>query len=811
MRGTLFAISMTLAAVAVADDRRLIDADWRFHHGDAPGAEAVDFDDTSWREVDLPHDAGIAKEPAADAPSGGAGGYHDSGVVWYRRTLRLEASKTRPHPPGAVLRLEFDGAYQDTQVWLNGEPLGKHVYGYTPFDFDITDRFRFNKPNVVAVRVDNSAQPNCRWYSGTGLYRHVWLRVGSQVAVAPGSLWTHTERLDADAATLKVAFDVQNVAGEPVDVVARVALHDPDGGVVAETEQPLVASADGPNNVAVTLDAASPRPWSIETPTLYDLRVELFSVNPYGERRLIDEQSQRCGLRTLETDLSRGLLLNGEPVKLFGGNVHHDHGPLGAASFDDAERRRVRLLKAAGFNAIRTSHNPPAEAFLDACDELGMLVLDEAFDGWRKHKTPHDYGSHFDADWRDDLAAFVRRDRRHPSVFAWSIGNEMFERGDPETPSLAKEMAALVRSLNPTRPVMLGVNGLGERPYSDLDPLFEAVDIAGYNYEPPTMAADHARKPSRLMIATESYPAAAVESWRVVTKHPRVLGDFVWSAIDYLGEGGLGRPFLPGETPKKPWEADQFPYRGAVCGDLDLLGHRKPVSHHRNIVWERGETLSMAVVDPAAPAWGLTPWSMEPAASHWNWNVEPGAPVRVQITSRWPRVRCELNGRLIGEAATGPANDFAAELQVPYEPGDLVTIGLDAEGVEQETVRLRTAGPADRLTMVADRKTTDADKQRLVFLDIEIVDEEGKLQPSDDRVVHIAVDGPAVLQGVGSADLTSGEAYSGDSFTTSAGRVQAVVRSQGKPGDVQVTASADGLESAVVKLTFGRPSPAAPR
>lgn len=791
-----------LASAALAGERRLLDSGWRFYQGDAPGAEEIEFDDRAWRRVDLPHDWSVESPPTKNAPSGGGGGYHATGIGWYRRELPLEASKLRLPPPSTVIRLEFEGVYRNAEVWFNGRPLGKHAYGYTPFSFDVTDRVRFDRPNVIAVRVDNSRQPNSRWHSGSGIYRHVWLRTSSEVTIPPASLWVRTKEVSPDAATVEVAYDIDNATEQELDLLAYVTLRDLNGAIVAETTEKIPAAVSKQASHVTEFKVASPQAWSVDSPSLYEVEVELLAVSEHGEQIPVDSISQRCGLRTIEVNPEQGMLVNGKRVILFGGNIHHDHGPLGAASFDDAERRRVRLLKDAGFNAVRTSHNPPAEAFLDACDEQGMLVLDEAFDSWRKPKLKHDYNEDFDEHWREDLAVKVKRDRRHPSVVTWSIGNEMFERGDAYAADLSKEMAELVRSLDKTRPVTVGVNGLGSRPWSDLDKLFGPLDIAGYNYAPEQYALDHERLPRRVMMGTESYADDAFVSWRETTTKPWVIGDFVWTAIDYLGEAGLGRVFPSGQPPKKPWEADMWPWRGALCGDIDLMGHRKPVSHYRQIVWDRGAKLHAAVGPPHEGEWGLTPWSIEPSEESWTWDIAKATPLQVVVSSRWPKVRVMLNGKLVGEAATTESEEFRAVITVPYESGELTVIGLDEEGAGAERCSLRTAETPKQLRLTPDCSEAIADRQSLIFIDAELIDGAGVIHPLADRVVRFKVDGPATIQGVGSADLTNHEVYAGNSFTTYRGRAQVILRSSGKPGAVTLTAEADGLPSTAIELIF---------
>ncbi|MEQ8848925.1 glycoside hydrolase family 2 TIM barrel-domain containing protein [Botrimarina sp.] len=786
----LLALSAALASPAVGGERTLIDDGWRFHLGDAPGAEAADYDHSSWRQLDLPHNWSIEHPTEPDAPSAGPGGYHRMGVGWYRRELP-------PATDGERLSVEFEGCYGDTQVWLNGERLGKHLYGYTPFALELPDA-RADGPNVIAVRVDNSAQPNCRWYSGSGLYRHVWLRRSGEITIEPESVWLKTLRLSDERVLAEVVFSVENTGDAEQAHSATVSLFAPSGQQVTRKNVGINAPAGGAAEATVRLEIDEPESWTPESPALYELRVEL--TGPEGKP--IDKASQRVGLRTVEVNAERGFLLNGEPVVLYGGNVHHDHGPLGAASYDAAERRRATLLKRAGFNAIRTSHNPPAEAFLDACDELGLLVIDEAFDGWRASKLAKDYGDHFDEIWRDELSAMVRRDRRHPSVVMWSIGNEMYERGKPSGVRYAHALADHVRELDPTRPVTAGVNGLGERPWSELDPLLEPLGACGYNYEIGRYAADHQRLPRRVMYGSETYPVDVFKSWRATTTQPWVVGDFVWSAIDYLGEAGIGRAYPAGEEPKTHWEAEHYPWRGAACGDIDLVGQRKPISYYRNIVWDRGETLYAWVVDPAGQPWSLTPWATEPARADWTWNVGDGTPLTVRAASRWPRVRLMLNDEPVGEADAGEENEFLASFSVPYRPGELVAIGLDRQGAERERVRLTTAGPAARLELRAEAPSVSADRQSIVQVDAAVVDARGRVQPLEEKLVRFEVAGPAELIAVGSADLTSPRAYTGDRFETHQGRMQAVLRGTGLPGEATLTATAEGLPPRTARVSF---------
>ncbi len=431
-----------------------------------------------------------------------------------------------------------------------------------------------------------------------------------------------------------------------------------------------------------------------------------------------------------------------------------------------------------------------------------MLVIDEAFDGWARPKLPHDYSELFGKWWRRDLEAMVRRDRNHPSVVMWSLGNEVYERGTPEGTQLAGEMADLVRGLDDTRPVTAGINGMGESGvWTQLDPLFAALDVAGYNYERVRYSDDHARLPSRVMFGAESFPADAFASWAAVHDHPWVIGDFVWSALDYLGEAGIGQVFPPGEPAVPHWEGVHYPWHGAACGDVDLTGWRRPVSHYRNIVWDRGETLYAAVRQPAPDGdpWTLSKWSVPPSWPSWTWPGREGRPLQVDVSSRHPEVRVYLNGTRIGEKPTDEAHEHTASFAVPYAPGRLRAVGV-RDGREVETVELVTAGPAARIRLSPDRLQIHGDGQDLSFVVVEIVDREGRLRPDADVPVRYSIEGAGTLAAIGSGDLTTKEPYGANPRRAFHGRALVVVRSTREPGSITLRADAPGLEGSSVTL-----------
>jgi beta-galactosidase len=763
-----------------------LDEGWAFLRGDAAGADAPSLDDSAWQRVALPHDWSIAGPVSRTETVAGNGGYFPTGLGWYR--LKFAAP---PAWTGRRVEIEFDGSYMNTEVWLNGVSLGRWVYGYTPFRFDLTPHLKPGSDNLLSVRVDNSAQPNTRWYSGSGLYRPVWLRVTDPVHVPDGGVFVVTDELTGNQAKLTARTEVRNSSETAHQLVVRTEILDPQGRAVVSSSQSLSISANGAWTSAVELVVPKPQPWSPDSPVLYQAITRVLD----GER-VLDEVVTRFGIRTARFSAARGFELNGRSLKFLGGNAHHDTGPLGAAAFARAEERKVELLKAAGFNAVRTAHNPPSTAFLDACDRLGLLVMDEIFDGWEKKKNKQDYGTHFKEWWARDVEAWVRRDRHHASVVIWSAGNEMFERGSASGQRIAGEIADRIREFDTTRPVSAGVNGLSKpEDWPKLDPLFAAFDIAGYNYELARHTDDHARLPERVIMASESYQTETFANWVAMSDHPYVVGDFVWTALDYLGEAGIGRVFPPGEEAKKHWEAEMFPWHGAYCGDIDLTGWRKPVSHYRNIVWDRGEKLYAAVFAPAPGGgnWNVTPWSMPPSLPVWTWPGHEGQPLKVEVYSRHEAVRLELNGHSLGEKPTTRAEEFKAVFTVPYAAGELKAVGLRG-GQPVETLVLKTAGKTARLRLRADREKLTAGGQDLAFVTVEALDANGIWQPHADPRVTFNVEGAGSLAAVGSGDMTSLDSYQGSGRTLFQGRALAVVRSTAQTGSITLTATSPGLE-----------------
>jgi beta-galactosidase len=774
--------------VASAREVQLWDDAWRFRLGEIPQASEQDFADEEWRTVDLPHDWSIEGKIEPDAPSGGDGGYFPTGIGCYRKKL-IAKSEWR----GKRIWLDFEGVATTCEIFVNGEKIGGHHYAYTPIHLDITDHLDFEKPNVIAVRVDNSQQPNSRWYTGSGIYRHVWLTVVEPVHIEHNRMTVRTRKISDRKAVVSVSATITD---EPISKGSNVTLWllDDKGERVICAKEPVWAAS---GTTEINFYVENPRLWSPDEPNLYTVMARA-KVNG----KVVDEVSVPFGIRTIEMSSDKGFLLNGEPLKLCGACVHHDNGPLGAAAFDRAEVRRVEALKTAGFNAIRTSHNPPSTAFLDACDRLGMLVIDEAFDGWAAAKKRYDYSTVFKHEWSNDLRAMIDRDRNHPSVVMWSIGNEVYERGNEEGQHIAKELADSVRTWDRTRPVTMALNGLEKKEdWPKLDPMFAALDVAGYNYELHRHAEDHKRIPKRIMYSSESFPNVAFESWEVVNDNSYVIGDFVWSGLDYLGEAGIGRFFNPDEPVRQHWEAEHFPWHGAYCGDLDITGWRKPISHYRNILWDRGEKLYAAVVIPTSDGrpWGLGQWAVPPALPSWTWSGQEGMELQVDVYSRYDAVRLYLDDKFVSEQLTTREQEFRAKFKVPYASGKLRAMGIK-DGEEVEEFVIATAGEPHGIRLQPDRDKVKADNQDLVFIAVEIVDQDGKLCSNEGHSLVYELTGPGKIIAVGSGDLTSRESYQANPRRAYQGRALVIVRATHDSGVLKLTARADGFDLAEVTI-----------
>jgi beta-galactosidase len=801
------------------------DADWRFHRGDGPDYGLPSVTDDLWRTVDLPHDWTIEDLPGSDPALNGIirdadiaplwqklpelpsvtplvigpfdsrlndnktsrqnsntsqTAYTVNGVGWYRKHFRLPKLDS-----DSCVELTFDGVYMNCQVWLNGAILAEHPHGYTAFTVDLTPHLNSDgSDNLIAVRVANLGR-NSRWYSGSGIYRHVRLDIVRKARFEQCGLTVTTPHVEPDQATVKVAT---RTIAPPREAILTTYLRGQDGRIVAQTSGPATSPA--------TLKVSRPSLWSPETPYLYSVECEL----RIGDR-VLDRMTSPFGIRTVQMDSTNGLTINGKPYKLRGGCIHHDNGLLGAVAIERAEIRKVELLKERGFNALRSAHNPSSPAFLAACDRLGMLVIEESFDMWRLGKNPDDYHLYFDGWWKKDLMSVVRRGANHPSIIIWSIGNEIPERGEDDGVATAKMLADEVHRLDPTRPTTQAIpsfNVIGQT--KTLDEIFQAaastVDVAGYNYQDKRYSSDHALYPSRIIVGTESYPRDLDSIWRKVASSPYVLGDFVWSAMDYLGEASVGFTSLEGDTRN----AQAYPWYTAWCGDLDLIGGQRPQSLARDVVWGVSN-LEIALQRPLPDSRKevQSEWGWRDELLSWSWPGAEGKTLSMSVYTRGDRVTVELNGRLIAEQVLQPSATFINRIPVSYQPGKLIVTAWSGGRKIGRRV-LETAGPPAALRLNVDRPRVHNSRDDLAYVTASVVDAAGRVVPDAVHIVEIETVGPLELAAFGNANPRGVASFRQRVAKTWHGRALAIMRPNGRSGQAALRVKSTGLLGADTRI-----------
>ncbi|HVU37662.1 MAG TPA: glycoside hydrolase family 2 TIM barrel-domain containing protein [Opitutales bacterium] len=792
-----------------ADNARLtenFDFGWRFFKGDATGADQAAFDDSAWRKLSLPHDWSIEGPLSQTEPAGGAGGFFPTGVGWYRKRFTAPESLR-----GKKVSLTFDGIYMNSDVYLNGHLLGHWPYGYTTLNYDITPYLNYGAtPNVVSVRVDDSAQPASRWYAGAGIYRNVWITATDPVHVAQWGTYVTTPKVAPDAASVWARTEVKNESATAANVTVVSQVLDAKGGVVASGEAPVTIPANGTQYATQTLDVANPALWSPDAPNLYKLHTQI----KVGEK-IVDDYDTTFGVRSIYYDVNRGLLLNGVPVKMLGMCLHGDAGAVGVAVPDGVLERRLRALKEMGCNAIRMSHNPPSPEMLDLCDQLGFLVMDEAFDEWLVSKVREGYSKYF-TDWsQKDLTVMLRRDRNHPSVVMWSVGNEIREQTRPNGPALLKPLVDTCHREDPTRPVTSAMDNI----FTDAGPaptaFTDLLDVVGYNYvdrwgmrRDTYFADDRVAYPNRKMVGTEdnglgsvrgqyafraqpagtperaSYASAMIRAeqlWEFNEVHDYVVGYFTWTGIDYLGEAGA------------------WPRKGSTSGALDSCAFPKDGYYFYQSQWTQ------------KPMIHLLP--------HWNWAGYEGEVIPVIAYTNCDVVELFLNGKSFGAKALeyprqgtqggwntyarpqiGPTTaDLHLSWDVPYAPGTLRAVGYK-NGQVVATEEVHTAGPAAAIVLEADKSSLQADQRDVAHLTVKIVDAQGNLVPDAANEVTLDLQGPAQLLGFDNGDMTDHTDYKSPTRKTLAGLALGILQATNQTGEIRVHATSGNLKDATVTL-----------
>jgi beta-galactosidase len=804
LAATLATTIVVLAGVASAAgaQRRVttdFDRGWRFQLGDLPHGEDPSLSDSTWRALDLPHDWSIEGDFSARNPAGAGGGALPGGVGWYRKSFTLPASDS-----GRLTFVEFDGVYRNSEVWINGHRLGKRPYGYSSFSYELSPHLHYGSArNLIAVRVDNSKQPNSRWYSGSGIYRHTRLVTTGRVHVDHWGTYVTTPLVSAESATVEIRTSVRSTLPNDSNVALATTLYDPAAREAPiKVTSPVRLLGDSVTTVRQRVTLRRPERWSLEHPYVYRAvtRIEC-------GRTICDDYTTPFGVRSFVFRADSGFFLNGEHKKMRGVCLHHDLGSLGSAVNERALERQLQIMQAMGVNAIRTSHNPPAPELLDLADRMGFIVMDEAFDMWRKPKTEFDYHLDF-PEWHDrDLSDMVLRDRNHPSVFIWSIGNEVMEQwtnGDSTAAPIARELAGIIRKLDPTRPITSGNNN-----GSTENPLFHAgaLDLLGHNYhheawpdlpkqfpgekfiiteamsaynsrgyyeQPSDSVAvyftpydtTHGQKPNRNYRISSyddrraSWGSLHEESLRLFERYPFLSGMFVWQGIDYLGE-------------PTPYE---WPARSSYFGLVDLAGFPKDPYYLYQSVWT---TRPMLHVFP-----------------HWNWSR--GDTVDVWAYTNADEVELFLNGASQG-VRRKQGNVSHLMWRVAYSPG-VLRAQARKSGKATMTREVRTTGAAARVVLTPDRSTIRADGSDLSFVTVTVVDANGLAVPNAEPLVRLHIDGNATIAGVDNGDEIAHERFQRDSVRLFAGKALVILRGGRKAGAVRLTATSDGLQSATLRV-----------
>ena len=816
-------------------NRELFNENWNFSLGaeSYAGLCLSGFRDAKPETVQLPHDFVIKKDVSPSAAAGRASGFYEGDIGYYGKILCMPEEL-----PGAVI-LEFDGVYRNCEIKINGMPAGEHKYGYTPFEVNITNYLKPGE-NEISVMVDTLPDPNSRWYTGGGIYRDVHLLTGAVRHIAPGGIWVYTADVADNCAALQVEITLEGKARKESREEIRLTLYDPSGNEAVS--KVCRAQIQNPNVVRTVLSVEDAKLWSTETPDRYKLKAELLT-----DQNVTDTAEEYLGIRTLSLDHKKGLCVNGESVKLHGGCVHHDNGVIGAVSVYAAEERRVRKLKEAGYNAIRTAHNPPSLALLEACDRLGMLVLDEAFDMWMTAKGIYDYHRDFRTHGKEDVQAMVARDRNHPSVILWSVGNEIEDMGNPHGLEMMKKLIDAVREMDPTRPALVAgitlekwdsgeleaaVQKYGEKDGTvslmsrDIEDIFPSgadslitKEVAAYtgildtHYSYFRYDSLMKRYPETVIMGTESYAATSDLVKEVMDQHPQVVGDFVWTCWDHIGEAGLGRSVhVPVEDEAKYnhifgmmelMVKTEYPYRTSNCGDFDLNGTLTPQGFFRKVVWG-DENTYLAVQPPELhdlAEIGVLGFSWPEESDNWNFTGFEGKPVKVSVYSGADEVELYLNGKRLGRKMAGKTARYRAVFDISYQPGILTAVSLrGGERISERTIE--TTGEPVKIKAFPEISEASVGVNSLIYVPVEILDHAGRRVFDAKIRVSAEVSGEGTLLGFGSAAPVTDENYAAGSFTSFEGRLLAVVRSTGKPGDAVLRLSAEGLPEEKVTLKF---------
>lgn len=781
-------------------------------------------------EVQLPHDAMFYTQRNENAWNGTKKGFFENGTWEYVKTFDVPKEWEEKH-----IVLEFEGVYSQSMIYINGNFACQWPYGYSEFTVELNSFLNYgteNEVKVVARSTDDS-----RWYSGTGIYRNVNLLISDRIHIPVNGVRITTYEGNRKKAIIGVETAVVNLSGSPhVSLQVKNEIFEADGRLVAEDIAPLTLSGSEKIKVNQRIDIKSPKLWDVDNPKLYTCKTSILS----GDEEK-DHDENTFGIRTLSLDSIDGLQINGETVKLRGCCIHHDNGVIGARTFESAEFRKIKKLKKAGFNAIRSSHHPASRQILKACDELGMLVMDETFDVWAINKSSGDYALYFPTWWEKDVEAMINKDYNHPSVIIYSIGNEIPDIGAKDGAKWGRKIADKIRELDPTRFTTNSVNGMlyvGDKiqeimakhmkamEKGDVDinetmanagqgmgniveipeigkateETFSTVDIAGYNYMVDRYEMDHKEYPNRIIVGSETFTKDINKIWNLTKKNDHLIGDFAWTGWDYLGETGIGRINYDGNRQLFNLSFyGEYPWVTAWCGDIDITGHRLPASYYREIVYGIRTSPYIAVWRPVnydkTPS--LSPWSWSDTVSSWSWEGFEGKPISIEVYSGGEEVELLLNDTVI-ERKTVEKDTYKVKFDTLYHPGKLEAITY-RNGGEVGRHTLISSQKDIKLNVFAEKDKVKADGQDLAYINIELVDKDGNLHVLKDREVKLVLEGPGELIGFGSGSPKTRESYLDDKSTTFNGRALAVILAKDK-GVLKLTASCNDCQPVTIEI-----------
>lgn len=769
----------------------------------------------------LPEDAMISSPRSAHSPNGPDCAWHTGETYTYLKRFIVPENWR-----GQKVALEFEGVFQNASVFINDQFAGKCPNGYMGFCLPVQTLLNWGEENTVKVVARTGMQQTSRWYTGGGIYRPVWLLRGGMVHIHERGARIETLWATTDLGRIRIRVPVTSLSSARELRRVQILIRDSEGKVAAQDCQPVTLMGQEQVVVTACMDVPGARLWSIDAPELYRAEVRILNG-----ALVEDEWEETFGIRTIDVSRAYGLRINGEQVKLRGACIHHDNGPIGAVSLKDAELRKIKKLKETGFNAIRSAHNPASRWLLEACDELGMVVMDELFDVWNESKRDHDYSLYYEEYWAHDIRSMADKDFNHPSVVFYTIGNEIPETGSPWGASRNRAMTEMLRAEDPTRPVVNCLNGLfsvmnhihdimaeidgdSDQGPGDINTLmttfdarlddvmchpmvteaieetFAGVDVCGYNYMQARYIADGANYPNRIIIGSETNPDKIGYNWPLICSLDYVLGDFCWTGWDYIGEAGVGKNdySMDGEL-YGPW-----PWYLAWCGDHDICGERRPQSYYREIVYGLRTEPYLCVEEPKC--YGkpkkTSGWSWPDVVENWTWPGSEGKPVMVEVYSDGDLVKLFRNGVLAGEASVGETMPYKAVFHTVYQPGELTAVSY-RNGEETGRAALITTSPAEKITLNTEKTEMSAGPDRLIYVELTLTDADGVRNYSKDTEVSLNIEGPAALVGYASGNPTDCEPFHLLRRKTFRGRALLVLRASGQDGTVSVTASAPGL------------------